>query len=359
MSLKVLVTGGCGFIGSNLVNFILNNTDYIVLNIDKLTYAGNLQSLSSFSNNRKYFFKKCDISNYKKISSIVLNFKPDWIMHLAAESHVDRSIESPDQFIKTNIFGTFSLLNASLKHFNKLSRLKKKKFRFHHISTDEVYGDLGLKSPLAKENNNYFPSSPYSASKAGADHLVRAWHKTYGLPIVITNTSNNYGPYQFPEKLIPHTILNILNKKRIPVYGNGKQIRDWIYVEDHVEALIKVVKNGKIGETYNIGGNNQIANIKVVKLICKYLDKILLNKYNINQDSQKLISFVKDRPGHDVRYGINQNKILKDLNWKPKKNFKIGIQNTIEWYLENKKWWKNILSKGYKLNRKGKAKINE
>jgi dTDP-glucose 4,6-dehydratase len=275
-------------------------------------------------------------------------------MHLAAESHVDRSIDSPGEFIKTNINGTFNLLTVSRQYFSQLDSYKKKIFRFHHISTDEVYGDLNIKDPPAKESNKYLPSSPYSASKGAADHLVRAWFKTYGLPVIITNTSNNYGPFQYPEKLIPHTILAILHNKQIPIYGNGNQIRDWIFVEDHVEALLKVIKSGVLGETYNIGGNNQIKNIDVVKSICKIMSEILYKKKKVKNNIYKLITFVKDRPGHDFRYGIDQSKIIKNLNWKPKTNFKTGIKRTVLWYVNNHNWWKNIISKGYKLKRKGK-----
>jgi len=352
--MNILITGGCGFIGSNLIRYIIKNTSHNVFNIDDLTYAGNKQSLRFLKKNKRYSFKKINITNKKKIQSIFKTFKPDWIMHLAAESHVDRSIDSPDKFIVTNVNGTCNLLNISRSYFNKLDSKKKKLFRFHHISTDEVYGDIGFKSKLAREDNRYLPSSPYSASKASADHLVRAWFKTFGLPIIITNTSNNYGPYQYPEKLIPHTILNILFNKNIPIYGNGKQIRDWIFVEDHVEALLKIVKKGNVGETYNIGGNNQITNLDVVKLICKSVDKVFLKK-KIFLNSKNLIKFVKDRPGHDLRYGINQSKITKLLKWKPKISFKKGIEITVEWYLNNKLWWNKILSKGYKLKRKGKT----
>jgi len=352
MKLKIMITGGCGFIGSNLIRHIIKETNHVILNIDKLTYAGSKSSLNFLKNNNRYNFKKIDITNSKKIENIIFKFKPNWVMHLAAESHVDRSIDSPNEFINTNINGTYNLLNISRKYFCSLSKKKKKLFKFHHISTDEVYGDLGYHAKLASEQNKYFPSSTYSASKASSDHLVRAWHKTFGLPIIITNTSNNFGPYQFPEKLIPHTILNLIFNKKIPIYGDGKQIRDWIYVEDHVDALLKIINKGQVGETYNIGGNNQLSNLFVIKKICDTMNKIYFKKNKINFSNS--ITFVKDRPGHDLRYGINQNKIYKLLKWKPKTNFSEGIEKTVKWYLNNKKWWNVILHKGYKLKRKGK-----
>ena len=340
MKKTILVTGGAGFIGSALVRHILDYSNFKVINIDKLTYASNLSSLKKYENNKNYLFIKIDICNRKKIFEIFKEYSPQLIIHLAAETHVDRSIISANNFIKTNILGTYNLLEISKEYYQNLDLKYKKKFRFHHISTDEVYGDLKKKVPPADEENRYMPSSPYSASKASADHLVRSWFRTYGLPVIISNCSNNYGPYQFPEKLIPLIILNALKKKELPVYGNGQQIRDWLYVDDHAEALFKIVTKGKIGETYNIGGNNQIKNINVVKIICKILDSI--KPLNIkNKKYSDLIVYVKDRPGHDKRYAINTQKITKKLNWRPKESFKTGIYKTIKWYISKYDFDKN------------------
>jgi dTDP-glucose 4,6-dehydratase len=337
--MKFLITGGAGFIGSAVIRFLIKKTKHQVLNLDKLSYAGNLESLRSVSSNLRYKFVKGDICDRKLISKIFSNFKPNVIMHLAAESHVDRSIDHPKNFIQTNIIGTSVLLEYALKYWKNLSNGNN--FRFHHISTDEVYGSLD-KTGLFNEKSSYEPSSPYSASKASSDHLVRAWHRTYGLPVLITNCSNNYGPYQFPEKLIPLIILRALSNKPLPVYGTGLQIRDWLHVEDHVEALYQVIMRGKIGETYNIGGNNEKTNLDVVYNICDYLDKIRPIKSNAFESYRKLISFTEDRPGHDQRYAIDSKKIKKDLGWKSKVPFKTGLHKTIEWYIDNSKWCKNI-----------------
>ena len=347
--MKILVTGGAGFIGSSLIRSLINQTEHNVICVDSLTYAGSLSSLHSISLSRRFSFKNIDICDVKSISAIFNDFKPDIVMHLAAESHVDRSIDSPANFIQTNIFGTYVLLEESLKYWRALSKENKLNFRFHHISTDEVYGDLqhpdniidSDKLPLFNEESPYKPSSPYSASKASSDHLVRAWYKTYGLPILITNCSNNYGPFQYPEKLIPLTILNAINKMTIPVYGLGNQIRDWLYVTDHTKALIEVAIKGKVGQTYNIGGHNEIRNIDVVKTICTILDELKPTdtKY------EELIEHVMDRPGHDMRYAIDSSKIQNDLGWYPKETFESGIRKTIVWYLENLDWCKRIKDK--------------
>ena len=353
MRRKILVTGGAGFIGSAVIRYILKNTDSTIINLDKLTYAGNLFSLNQYKGNKNYFFEKVDICDKKKLIKIFQKYKPQLIMHLAAETHVDRSIDGAGDFVQTNIIGTFNLLEVSRKFYSNLSEKNKEKFRFHHVSTDEVYGDLGLKNKAANEKHSYNPSSPYSASKASADHLVRSWHRTYNLPIIISNCSNNYGPFHFPEKLIPLIILNALELKKLPVYGNGKQIRDWLYVEDHASALYKIVTKGKVGETYNIGGNNQLKNIDVVKKICRELDKIkpLMNE-KISRYEQ-LIEYVEDRPGHDLRYSINTSKIKKNLNWKPSESFKTGIVKTIKWYIKNTDWTKKIQSNNYQRERLG------
>ena len=349
----ILVTGGAGFIGSALIRHIIKNTYHSVVNIDKLSYSGNLQSLESIESNKDYIFEQVDICDEKELNRIFKKNKPDIVMHLAAESHVDRSIDGPGDFIKTNIVGTFTLLEQSKNYWQSLEGDKKNNFRFLHVSTDEVYGDLEGTTDFFSEETSYDPSSPYSATKASSDHLVRAWHRTYGLPILITNCSNNYGPCQFPEKLIPHVILNALEGKNLPIYGDGRQIRDWLYVDDHVLALMSVVLDGNVGETYNIGGSNEIQNIEVVKKICNILDKLISNKLNGMASFSELITYVKDRPGHDVRYAINANKINRDLGWKPKESFESGILKTVQWYLTNKEWCENIQNGSYKLERLG------
>jgi len=354
--MRFLITGGAGFIGSAVIRFLIKKTKHQVLNLDKLSYAGNLESLSSIKLNSRYKFVKGDICDQNLISRIFSNFKPNVVMHLAAESHVDRSIDDPTNFIQTNIVGTSVLLKYALKYWKNLSIGKK--FRFHHISTDEVYGSLG-KTGNFNEKSSYDPSSPYSASKASSDHLVRAWHRTYGLPVLITNCSNNYGPYQFPEKLIPLIILKALSGNPLPVYGNGLQIRDWLHVEDHAQALYEVVMKGKIGETYNIGAHNEKTNLEVVYDICDYLDKIRPKKFNTFKSYRKLITFTEDRPGHDQRYAINSKKIKKDIGWKSKVPFKTGLHKTIKWYLENSKWWMNIQNNNYYRQGLGIIKKNK
>ena len=332
--MNIIVTGGAGFIGSALIRYLINNTDHHILNIDKLTYAGNLKSLESISANSRYIFKQEDIINRHKITEIFDNFQPDIVFHLAAESHVDKSIEGPLDFINTNIVGTAVMLDASYHYWLNCDSDKKKSFKFQHISTDEVYGSLES-DEFFSENTSYDPSSPYSASKASSDHLVRAWHKTFGLPVLITNCSNNYGPYQFPEKLIPLIIINAIQGKSIPIYGNGLQIRDWLYVDDHVRALYEVMQNGRIGETYNIGGNNQKTNLEVVNILCELLDECSQPEAHGLSSYKELIEFVKDRPGHDTRYAIDANKIFKELGWQPHHTFESGMKLTLSWYMEN------------------------
>ena len=349
--MKILVTGGAGFIGSAVIRHIIKSTDSEVLNIDKLTYAGNLESLIEVENSPRYHFKQVDICDANSIEQVFNKFQPDLIMHLAAESHVDRSIDGPAEFINTNIVGTYTLLEAARKYWQALDESKKSTFRFHHISTDEVYGDLEGTTDLFTETTSYAPSSPYSASKASSDHLVRAWHRTYGLPVVITNCSNNYGPYHFPEKLIPLVILNALDGKPLPIYGKGNQIRDWLYVEDHARALYKVVTEGAIGETYNIGGHNEKQNIEVVKTICQILDE--LKPQPNDQPYESLITFVKDRPGHDLRYAIDASKIENELGWTPLESFDSGIRKTVEWYLNNLEWCRRVQDGSYQRERLG------
>lgn len=350
---KILVTGGAGFIGSAVVRHIIENTPDSVVNVDKLTYAGNLESLESVENNSRYTFEQVDICDAKALARVFEQHKPDAVMHLAAESHVDRSIDGPAAFIETNIVGTYTLLEAARAYWNTLSNEGKTSFRFHHISTDEVYGDLEGTDDLFTETTPYAPSSPYSASKASSDHLVRAWLRTYGLPTIVTNCSNNYGPFHFPEKLIPLMILNALDGKPLPVYGNGQQIRDWLFVEDHARALYKVVTEGKVGETYNIGGHNEKANIDVVRTICQLLEELVPNKPKGVVKYEDLITYVKDRPGHDVRYAIDAAKIGRELGWKPQETFESGIRKTVEWYLNNKKWWTRVLDGSYNRERLG------
>lgn len=351
--MKILVTGGAGFIGSAVVRHIIENTQNDVRVMDCLTYAGNLESLASVADNSRYSFSRTDITDAQSVAQQFSEFQPDIVMHLAAESHVDRSIDGPAAFIQTNLIGTFTLLEAARHYWSGLDATAKQAFRFHHISTDEVYGDLHGTDDLFTEETPYAPSSPYSASKAGSDHLVRAWNRTYGLPVVVTNCSNNYGPYHFPEKLIPLTILNALAGKPLPVYGNGEQIRDWLYVEDHARALYQVATEGESGETYNIGGHNERKNIDVVRTICSILDKVVEQKPGNISHFAELITFVKDRPGHDLRYAIDAAKIERDLGWVPQETFESGIEKTVHWYLNNTTWWQRVLDGSYAGERLG------
>jgi dTDP-glucose 4,6-dehydratase len=350
---KILVTGGAGFIGSAVIRNIINHTEHDVLNIDKLTYAGNLESLADVANSSRYHFRKVDICDQKSIRDIFQEYQPDTIMHLAAESHVDRSIDGSAEFIKTNIIGTHVLLEVAKSYWQNLENEKKSEFRFHHISTDEVYGDLGKTNALFTEQTSYDPSSPYSASKASSDHLVRAWYRTYGLPVLITNCSNNYGPYQFPEKLVPLMILNALDGKPLPVYGDGQQIRDWLYVEDHAKALLAVLTKGRVGETYNIGGHNEKTNLEVVQNICAILEELRPDKPSGVNKYVDLITYVKDRPGHDYRYAIDARKIHHDLGWAPQETFETGLRKTVQWYLDNESWWQHVLDGSYQRQRLG------
>lgn len=332
--MKIIVTGGAGFIGSAVIKYLINHTYHQIYNIDKLTYASNINFLNSISHHPRYHFAQLDIIDHQALSSIFKIFKPQAIIHLAAESHVDRSLENSEKFIQTNILGTFQLLQVSYRYWSDLNKFEKEKFRFLHVSTDEVFGDMSDSKKLFTENSRYSPSSPYSASKASADHLVRAWHRSFGLPILITNSSNNYGPNQHPEKFIPKIIINALHGLPIPIYGDGNQIRDWLYVEDHVQAIYKILTSAQIGESYNIGGNNQISNISIAYKICNFLDGLFPEKtFKINSYSE-LITHIKDRPGHDKCYGINNNKIKNELNWKPIESFDSGLNKTITWYKE-------------------------
>ncbi|MEQ5806396.1 dTDP-glucose 4,6-dehydratase [Alteromonas sp. NFXS44] len=357
MSKTILVTGGAGFIGSAVVRHLINDTNHTVINLDKLTYAGNLESLTTVSDSDRYFFEKVDICDADEVKRVFTTHQPDIVMHLAAESHVDRSIDGPGEFIQTNVVGTYTLLEQARAYWSKLEGEKKDGFKFHHISTDEVYGDLphpdeveeGTELPLFTETTPYAPSSPYSASKASSDQLVRAWLRTYKLPTLVTNCSNNYGPYHFPEKLIPLVILNALAGKPLPVYGKGNQIRDWLYVEDHARALVVVALNGEIGETYNIGGHNEKQNIDVVKTICTILDDVKPKRTKYAEQ----ITYVTDRPGHDMRYAIDASKIQKELGWTPQETFESGIRKTVEWYLNNEAWWKAVLDGSYQGERLG------
>lgn len=352
--MKILVTGGAGFIGSAVIRHLVENTNHVVANVDKLTYAGNLDSVATVSNSDHYRFYQVDICDRGGVDKIFAEFQPDAVMHLAAESHVDRSIDGPADFIETNIVGTYTLLEAARSYWQVLPIERKAAFRFHHISTDEVYGDLHGTDDLFTETTPYAPSSPYSASKASSDHLVRAWQRTYGLPTLVTNCSNNYGPYHFPEKLIPHMILNALAGKPLPVYGDGNQIRDWLYVEDHARALVKVVTEGEVGETYNIGGHNEKRNIEVVRTLCSLLEELAADQKPAGVARyEDLITFVKDRPGHDVRYAIDASKIEHELGWKPEETFETGLRKTVAWYLNNREWWQRVLNGEYQLGRLG------
>ncbi|MCG3760318.1 dTDP-glucose 4,6-dehydratase [Vibrio cincinnatiensis] len=362
--MKILVTGGAGFIGSAVIRHIIQHTQDSVVNVDKLTYAGNLESLLQVESNERYAFEQVDICNRAELDRVFALHQPDAVMHLAAESHVDRSITGPAAFIETNIVGTYNLLEASREYWNGLDNTLKQHFRFHHISTDEVYGDLphpdeqegqsiGEKLPLFTEQTSYAPSSPYSASKASSDHLVRSWLRTYGFPTIVTNCSNNYGPYHFPEKLIPLVILNALEGKPLPIYGKGDQIRDWLYVEDHARALYKVVTEGKVGETYNIGGHNEKQNIEVVETICEILDdaRPKASKY------AEQITYVTDRPGHDRRYAIDSTKMSNELNWLPEETFETGLRKTVQWYLDNSEWCTRVQDGSYQRERLGTLEV--
>jgi len=350
---KLLITGGAGFIGSAVIRHIINNTNYSVVNVDKLTYAGNLESLTSVEGDARYALEQVDICNANEIKRVFNEHQPDIVMHLAAESHVDRSIDGPGEFIQTNIVGTYVLLEEARDYWSRLESDKKEGFRFHHVSTDEVYGDLEGTDDLFTEETSYAPSSPYSAAKASSDHLVRAWQRTFKFPTLITNCSNNYGPCQFPEKLIPLIILNALEGKDLPIYGNGKQIRDWLYVDDHARALLHVALTGKISETYNIGGHNELQNIEVVKIVCSILDELAPSKLDGITKYEQLIKYVGDRAGHDVRYAIDATKIANELNWMPDETFATGIRKTVEWYLENTTWCDRVKDGTYQGERLG------
>lgn len=349
----ILITGGAGFIGSALIRYIIRETQHRVVNIDKLTYAGNLESLESIELSDRYIFVKEDICNRRNIKSIFKKYQPDIVIHLAAESHVDRSIDGPGAFIQTNIVGTYSLLEEARDYWVHLDLQKKVRFRFHHVSTDEVFGDLNGTNRLFREDSHYSPSSPYSASKASSDHLVRAWHRTFKFPIIISNCSNNYGPFQFPEKLIPLIILNALKGKSLPIFGDGKQIRDWLYVDDHAKALLKVALKGKVGESYNIGGNNEMQNIDVVKIVCSILDELSPCKIKGINRYQQLIIYVEDRAGHDVRYAIDASKLANELDSTPEESFNSGIRKTVQWYLENLSWCERVQDGSYMGERLG------
>ncbi len=367
--MKILVTGGAGFIGSNLVRQILDETSHHVVNLDKLTYAGNLSSLKGYETHERYHFVQTDLCDASALTSIFAQHRPDAVMHLAAESHVDRSIDGPGEFIQTNILGTYHLLQAAKNHWNsriseagisenQSSALRKSAFRFLHVSTDEVYGSLGAHDSGFSETTPYSPHSPYSASKASSDHLARAWHDTYGLPVLVTNCSNNYGPYQFPEKLIPVVILKCLRGEPIPVYGKGENIRDWLYVGDHCSALRTVLEKGTPGETYNIGGNNEMKNIDLVQVLCRILDECVESgrlgaETRTGTSFADQITYVTDRPGHDLRYAIDPTKIRSDLGWEPKETFETGFRKTVEWYLDHQEWWQQILDGSYQLERLG------
>jgi dTDP-glucose 4,6-dehydratase len=357
--MRILITGGAGFIGSALVRHVIEHTDHEVLNLDKLTYAGNLESLSSIATNTRYEFVQADIVDQATVSNVLARFEPHAIVHLAAESHVDRSIDGPADFIQTNIVGTYSLLEATRAYWQTLAEPEKSALRFHHVSTDEVFGDLHGVDDLFTETTPYAPSSPYSASKAASDHLVRAWHRTYGLPVLVTNCSNNYGPFHFPEKLIPLVILNALAGKPLPVYGDGQQVRDWLFVEDHARALLNVLTEGTVGETYNIGGRNERKNIDVVHAICALLEELARHKPEGVKHFADLINFVKDRPGHDQRYAIDAGKIERDLGWVPEETFETGLRKTVQWYLDNLDWCRRVQDGSYQGQRLGHSDFKD
>jgi dTDP-glucose 4,6-dehydratase len=354
--MKVMVTGGAGFIGSAVIRYLLGHTEACVTNVDKLTYAGNLDSLAAVADSPRYKFEQVDICDRDELKRVFHQHAPDVVMHLAAESHVDRSIDAPDDFLKTNLLGTAQLLIAARDYWRSLAPPRAAAFRFLHVSTDEVYGDLADTGGYFTEQTPYEPSSPYAATKAGSDHLARAWGRTFKLPVIVTNCSNNYGPYQFPEKLIPHMILNALSGKPLPVYGDGSQIRDWLHVEDHARALWTVVTRGRVGETYNIGGHNEQRNMTVVRSICAHLEQELPHAAGPG-GYEKLITFVTDRPGHDTRYAIDAGKIERELGWKPIETFESGLLKTIQWYLANKRWWQRVLDGSYRLERIGTARV--
>jgi dTDP-glucose 4,6-dehydratase len=348
--MKILVTGGCGFIGTNLIRHLLSKTDHELVNLDNLTYAGNPHSLADVADSPRYQFVRADLADPVRVSEVVQRADPDAVMHLAAESHVDRSIDGPSEFIQTNVVGTFNLLESSLRHCNALSDQRRDRFRFLHVSTDEVYGSLG-DTDMFTETTRYDPHSPYAATKASSDHLARAWQTTFQLPVIVTNCSNNYGPYQFPEKLIPLMIIKCLGEQPLPVYGQGHNVRDWLYVEDHVRALVRVMEAGEVGQTYNIGGNSERRNIDLVHAICEILDD--LKPRAGSQGHAELITYVTDRPGHDFRYAIDSSKIQSELGWKPEHSLEDYLRKTIGWYLDNRSWWQQILDGSYQLERLG------